>query len=379
MLNSKYLYISILAIAFIYHAFRSYFKILEEQTTFEETELKYAATFPSVTFCLRLPLQDNYTTFEDLTEDVEGFKGYFQIAQYKIFGKGVTRIHYDLKNSTVLENIFNSSLDHVWESSAMLMPGWYFSIVPCITLNIPFLGSPKRGRHQFYVKIAIPKSRKPKPLGINVLKHEYKQSTHTYDMDTSVSYQTLDLPNQWKTEYLIQTETLSLKKQRYDCVEDNSMHFKDCMDEFIGEQLNCNLPWAENPKIDYQECQSQEHLKAYRNISLNMDSEEIKAKIEQKGCFVPNCKKTTWVKNQFNYKKQQGKEMRYFISIPSTMKILQRKEVKITDFNTFVADFGGYLGLFLGASVLSLTNFALTNLKKASKWFSSIFNKAYNF
>ena len=119
MLNSKYLYISILAIAFIYHAFRSYFKILEEQTTFEETELKYAATFPSVTFCLRLPLQDNYTTFEDLTEDVEGFKEYFQLAQYKIFGKGVTRIHYDLRNSTVLENIFNSSLDHVWESSAM--------------------------------------------------------------------------------------------------------------------------------------------------------------------------------------------------------------------------------------------------------------------
>ena len=61
MSHSKNLYVTILAIAFIYNAFRSYFKILEEPTTFEETELKYSARFPSVTFCLRLPLKDDYT------------------------------------------------------------------------------------------------------------------------------------------------------------------------------------------------------------------------------------------------------------------------------------------------------------------------------
>ena len=38
------------------------------------------------------------------------------------------------------------------------------------------------------------------------------------------------------------------------------------------------------------------------------------------------------------------------------MTIVQKTEVKIADFGTFVADFGGYLGLFLGASILSITD-----------------------
>ena len=188
----------------------------------------------------------------------------------------------------------------------------------------------------------------------------------------STGFQTLELPNQMRAEFLVQTETLSLKKKRYDCFEDNSMNFKDCMDDFIGEQLNCSLPWAINTKVAYAVCKSKDDLDAFRNLSLNMDTEEIKAKIEMKGCFKPNCKKTTWVKNQYSAKTgiegSNSEYLRYYINIPSTMKILQKREVKIADFGTFVADFGGYLGLFLGASVLSLTDTIIANLYKVSKW-----------
>ena len=378
--NSRKVYVAVLLIVFAYSTITSYLKILEEPTTFEETELRYYARFPSVTFCLRTKKKDNYTTFQDLADDLEEFKKYFNAATYKIIGKGVTRQSLNLRRSKILAAHFNSTFDYVWKSSAMIMPEYEFAIVPCTTLNIPYLFSPKRGKHQIYVKIKIPKTKLPKPIGVYVLKHEYKQSTHTYDLDTSKSYQNLELNNLMRAnEFLIQTETLYLKKYRYDCFEDNSMNFTDCMEDFIGEQLNCRLPWAANTKVAYEECKSQNNLESFRNLSLDMDSEHIKAKIEKKGCFKPNCKKTTWVKNQFSTKEgiagTTSESLTYYINIPSTMKVLQKREVKIADFGTFVADFGGYLGLFLGASVLSLTDAVIVNLSRVIKWIKVAFNQ----
>ena len=88
MAFSKKLYIFVLTIIFAYNIFRSYLNVLEEPTTFEESNLKYSASFPSVTFCIRLNGKDNYTTFNDLKKDVEQFKGFFK-SDYKIYGKNV--------------------------------------------------------------------------------------------------------------------------------------------------------------------------------------------------------------------------------------------------------------------------------------------------
>ena len=101
MFQTKNLYIFILIVVFAYSTIKSYLKIQEEPTTFEETELKYSGRFPSLTFCLRLKSKrkDNYTTFQDLTKDVEDFKDYFAVAAYSINGKGLTKESYDLKNN----------------------------------------------------------------------------------------------------------------------------------------------------------------------------------------------------------------------------------------------------------------------------------------
>ena len=48
-------------------------------------------------------------------------------------------------------------------------------------------------------------------------------------------------------------------------------------------------------------------------------------------------------------------------------KVLQRKEVLLADFGTFLADIGSYLGFFLGASILSLTELGLAYLKTTCK------------
>ena len=140
-------------------------------------------------------------------------------------------------------------------------------------------------------------------------------------MDISTSYQALQ-KSRMMEEYLTQTQTIYLKKNRHDCLEDNSMYFKDCMDEFIGQQLKCDLPWASN-RIEDEECTTEEALKLFRNLSMNMESEDVRAKIQKKGCFLENCKETTWIKNPYEY--GRGDKKMVFLTEKAKSGVKNRK------------------------------------------------------
>ena len=51
-------------------------------------------------------------------------------------------------------------------------------------------------------------------------------------------------------------------------------------------------------------------------------------------------------------------------AVPDTSKTLVRREIMLADFATFMADCGSYLGLFLGASILSLSEIGVTAFKQ---------------
>ena len=245
--------------------------------------------------------------------------------------------------------------------SSAMSPYGSLPITPCFTLNIPLLDAPTQGYQ--YVGFEV----KNDSRRLYYVKHEYKQSQHNFEIDRSTSFQIL-YPKRGTEEYLIQTETTSLKTSQYDCIEDNSMLRKDCIDEFITNELQCNLPWIlTQDQIGLRECQTEEDLKSYRNLSFEITSPILKQKLVNKGCFRPNCKQTTWTKNQFtNYWDNEGSAFVAFI-IPSSAKVIQRKEIRLADFSTFIADCGSYLGLFLGASVLSLIDIVIAYIKRTIK------------
>ena len=50
---------------------------------------------------------------------------------------------------------------------------------------------------------------------------------------------------------------------------------------------------------------------------------------------------------------------------------MMKDEIRLADFSTFMADCGSYLGLFLGASILSLSEIGVSlakRLKKATRY-----------
>ena len=362
---SKCINVVILTSLFLYYIINSYLTKLSEPTTFEEVEKTHCATFPSLTVCPRNWGQDDFKTFDDVLVAIDAFKAKTQ-AWLGQEGIGVPQVLKDLKNESMLFEDFNTSLDYVWESSAIMQPQAFNPIIPCLTINVPpNLKSPEQGINYIRVKINDNQD------NLYLTKHGYHQSQENYHIDQSVSFEILK-PDLGHIEYLIQTETSLLNKVRHDCLEDNSMYLKVCLDDFIADQLSCSLPWTSRQVSGSRQCQSEVDLQAFRNLSFHMTSKKIKDLIAKKGCFKPNCKTSTWTKNQYIETWPLDGYTEFYIMITPDSKVLQRKEVLLADFGTFLADIGSYLGFFLGASILSLTELGLSYIKKTCK---TIFDK----
>ena len=358
---SKKLYITTLLLGFIYGALKSLLYVLDEPTTFEETFLESgAASFPSLTFCFRQYEADNFTTFSDVMLRLKQLEDDHNVqCTLEVWGKGIERQFFDLRNETVLGQKFK-----VWNYFAMMQSEYLKPLIPCFTVNVPTL------KHQlqesFKVRIYMFQT---SPKGYYFTKDEKKQLRHNYEIDwNSESFEILR-PQGGKFEYLLETQIVSVKRSKYDCYEDNSMYFTDCIDEFYAQQLNCSLPWTSTYGIS--KCESAMELKKFRDISDSITSQTMIEQIKAKGCLKPNCKKTTWTKNTFdeNWDSSNYNRTELIIDLPYSAKVIVKQEIKLADVSTFIADCGSYLGLFLGGSVLSLTDLIVAYIIRFKRTF----------
>ena len=168
-------------------------------------------------------------------------------------------------------------------------------------------------------------------------------------------------------ELLKETDTTFLKKSSYDCYEDNSMEMTNCMNDFYADQLGCNLPWVVKPKKQQlKNCETKQELEIFRNLSYYITSESLTAKVKKYGCLKPNCRQITWKKTQHTelYDQPDNPGHTLVVTMPHNAKVLKRQEVMLADLGSFVADCGSYLGLFVGASILSVTDILISTIKR---------------
>ena len=178
-----------------------------------------------------------------------------------------------------------------------------------------------------------------------------------------------------KIEIGKQIDIININKSNYSCDEENSKRLMDCMENYYSQKLGCKLPWALNNNIKNYSinlCKGKEKFKEFKNLAMNILKSEERKKLNNKGCFMPNCLQRSWEVKRDNYKKliRNGISVtgfKYEISQPA--KVLVRKEVKLYTLINFFAEVGGYLGLLLGESLLSY-------LITASKWFQSLITKS---
>ena len=132
------------------------------------------------------------------------------------------------------------------------------------------------------------------------------------------------------------------------------------------EQLGCFLPWS---KIESQLEVCNGNLTNFRAVHTSANSEESLKKLKMKGCLKPNCFQTYWKKSYVSYGNGEPNCIRLSFGLLSDAYTIKRTEILLADFSTFVVDCGSYLGLFLGASILSITDSALIYICKVKDTF----------
>ena len=357
MALSKNAYIAVLCLAFLYSVFMSYLNVLQEPTTFEEYVDHKAASLPSITFCNRQWFEDEFETFEDIMDAINDTQINHYSAQVLYAGKGLpTWTVIDLTNASMLQSELNLTMDEVWSHGPHMQYDWPNCLIICTTLNLPFIKAPPE---QGFIQLVI--NVEDSTGGSHyVEKHQPGQSLHPFDFDLVGNFEIYHKGKGY-TEMTSSIETISLKKSNYDCYEDNSMRTTDCINDFIAQQLDCSLPWTSNQKLEG--CSGPEKLVQFRNLTRYIAS--YKDQLEQKGCLKPNCITKKWVKvyHEIWYPPNENQTLILF-AVPDTSKTVVRREIRLADFATFMADCGSYLGLFLGASILSLSEIGVTAFKK---------------
>ena len=334
-----------------------------EPTTFEETIIKNHTNLPSITFCVDL-WQDNFTSFQDILDAIE-LEKIKANSLFFAYGRNIEREWIDLKNSSLLDKRFNLSFNDLWSFMATVSPWHGSKIIICSSLNSGLLKLPAQvEKYYFSVFIDVCLDQ---IFGVRFERHEPQQSLYNFQFDMNKGYQYFE---RGKTQFslVIPVETEALKQRKYDCHEDNSMKITDCVDEYIAEQLNCSLPWT-RPYKDFRICSGSEELANFRTIHSKISSKQSMENLEKKGCFKPNCLQTNWKDSYISQEKQAPNCTNIQIGQQSDSYTIRRKEILLADFSTFVVDCGSYFGLFLGASILSLTDTALAYILKAGVTF----------
>ena len=342
---------------------------IKSDSTFEESIEYNQGTLPSITFCPIEPNKLHFQTFEDIVQAINELKSRILASINYFDGRKV-----NLRNETATNLYLNLSQDDLWNYGVTVRENPPYPFDSCATLDLGFIDQPNQ---QGDIKVSlIVFANTP----IMVEQHEPGQSSYHYRFDWLEGMESKEKKYGYQ-EYFISTVTTSLKKHDYDCDEKNQMKKTECIDEFLTKQLNCSLPWMKN-KVNSLNCTGnltilRELYYNFRHNQSNLSPQVIK---DLRKCLIPNCISTKWRKTHaakwllLDQNGQEKKPERVSIHwiLPSNAYTIKRREIFLANASTFFADIGSYLGLFLGASILSLTDILLT-------FFKNCLVKAYEF
>ncbi len=137
------------------------------------------------------------------------------------------------------------------------------------------------------------------------------------------------------------------------CHEDNDHSSTECVNKIMMDKLQCQLPWIDID-TNYRICDKPEDMTKYMDYMKQLDMNELYGT----ECFVPNCESASWsVAKSYEdtqEEKAQPNSISVYLLFQRNLPVTVHRYSLAYGFSNFVADFGGYLGLLLGASLLSL-------------------------
>ena len=334
-------------------------KLMNEETIFMSREMQGGGRFPSFTICpSRLEWSIGPNNLQNMT--FENLKDLMEQSQ-KYIGANLTinDLTVDLTKNESLKEHFGVNFEDVWSFSPKMDHTPPYLLSMCASINIPideiqsdelavlFLGIQDLGnqRHDYFYYVE---------------KVEPKQSRHNSQFDWGNSIE-LITPGSNRIRHLSMIQTHRIKTREYDCDETNSQSCFAYINQWTIERLQCKPFWIDS---NLTECTGHEKLTEF----LKLRQQFVTNFSMPAQCALPNCLTKTWnlASDETLFSSNETTTLIYFI--PMRSKVLFKNEVRIYSAPNFVADFGGYLGLFLGGSILSFYDtFFETICNKCSK------------
>ena len=148
------------------------------------------------------------------------------------------------------------------------------------------------------------------------------------------------------------TKHKKLNLDRQPCEEDLTYSFVSCTKEKISQKIGCRLPLDRWSQQDRKICETENEIKQYEQMYREfylLESDEIEEKV---GCRKP----CTYNEFKFVHSSPQTlPSMKNYVGLgAASRKTRIEKEVLHYPLTSFIAEFGGALGLFLGFSFMTV-------------------------
>ena len=214
-------------------------------------------------------------------------------------------------------------------------------------------------------------------IGFVIYLHEKGQFWPRHGMDMIGQSNAITLEKYQETVgHFSMTEVENINKPDNPCTEVTDYSFTACLYDYVQTVTNCTIDWS-NGTTDPSLCPLDFNLQEYHNILYDLfQLRSLKKIIKTTGCL-PKCKYT-----KYEYEEQANEKVNWKTEWISSFYI----GTKYTSYESVVeyyvfgaedllADFGSYLGLFLGWSLLSISRDVQDWIIGFLDFFTKIFKK----
>ena len=160
------------------------------------------------------------------------------------------------------------------------------------------------------------------------------------------------------TKNLSLRERTQINTQTNKCISKEWMKLDYIMYTSITQMIGCNLPWVRFKNESQGICQTETDYQAYFNAN-----KALQRKISD---FPPECRRNAWSVTHFHEERDRDyPDTEYhFQFLGQDLRVTIEEEDYQYSFSDFIGDFGGYLGLFLGGSIIGLFEIAEKFMEK---------------
>ena len=174
---------------------------------------------------------------------------------------------------------------------------------------------------------------------------------------------------------------------------DKSFKIAKCYDNFYMLKLNCSFPWNDSYNGSLTKCGSNDFLRDLVKIvnDLSNPESDVMDEIKEFGCTVGLCETTTWHLINEGYKVSTRDYAYLNLEFPSSSKVWNQfieskiwsnsncffkvevieEHLAYTGAN-FMADLGGYTGIFIGASLMTIFDLFIQCILKTRLYVSKV-------